>query len=1369
MSESRRVGGFRILNDLASGTGSQGSVVRAICEEPSDSVPGVAVGDVVALKLMGTQDDDARAWERFERRTRLLMSIDHPNIVKYLGCFVDLGPFSSSYVVVMELLEGESLKERLAAESGGLDADVAVAVVNAALTGLAAAEGAGIVHRDIKPGNIFLCRDGGVKLIDFEISRDSVSATLSSTGRFAGTFDYMAPEFADEKFRGDARSDVFSMGVVFHEAMTGMTPYAQARQAGEQADFAFLSRWSQRVEGLCAIHVRSSVRRVLSHADEVMRGALAENPEQRFASAAEFLEAMKTIRFRELRNGANAYRLLKIIGKGGFGEVFKARLRSTGELVAVKHLLKSAYGDRFRREARVMRQLDDPAFVRFVDYFETSHSSGNEAFLVMAFLPGMPGSSLRDAIKRHKGAALAAKDVLKAFALYAQALATMHRQGIYHRDIKPSNLYYPEQDPGKSAIMDLGIARDVNGTATAGQVPGTLDYMPPEVVVGGSRGDAGMDIYALGLCFYEALSGRMAYPRLPNGAEGFQAFFERARSGVPPTFAGKEVEAIPGLRELLCDMTALDPAFRIHDAGQLHRRIVALAASAAAGAPRPQTQRIARPTAPARPLRYEPEPETRDTAQTGGGASAPARRDAGGLAIKVCWGVLAVAVIVVGVTLFGDPLKGAYARWQESNERKRLEKIQSEMRKREATALNAERARVESVRAEAVSAADGIVKRLQTEALTPLAAGNLVDEWKVNWQGNADVADIYPRECDRLGMELKAKKTRDSERAENERKKARDLAKELQIKQEKSEAEARQRQLEKEEQAKRDEVLGRERRDAEKLATEQAGQLCARYADEKESPQAVDAARAVWETNWERYRNERFHIKAVREMDEARIDRSLLESGRAVAAECDRWLANIGTVTAENVRNWRTNIERAQNELRQAIGKKKISAKSASVVQSRIDACGRWTVGVIDNKTHETLDFCGTKIESVSSRAVIFKDGMPDGAALVCAGYEPIRVREDRFESQAFLVLPRDLKETRGTTLAKVPLLPAGILCYVDGVETKPGEVKLRKGRHHAVYRNEKETYGGIRDFKDQDVTFMTEDDGVADIPGPSSTWTRSVEFEAREKNAELIGRGERIVELVKKSLEPEPIAGRRDRLQKAYAVINDWRTAEALAVLGEGVERNLRSLYEEERRRVRGIVKNETKVVGRVETDVGVTDIPVGGSAMVTFESQWTGDAHVTFDGYEFVMLPRVSSDFEDRPFVVTPNRLVPLPVAVTVPELEPDVRCEVDGKVASGMIELRPGDYEGVYLKPDHLRQPFTFKVEIGKPLRLPRPAKWNPSGAFSAFSAALNSFNEGAVEKAKKLAEEIGTIEDPARRQELQDLKRAIELRRRLKGEK
>lgn len=572
-SAHQNLGGFRILGELQAGAGSQGAVYRAVCE--SASVPGVPVGMEVALKIMSAHDDDDAQWRRILTHTQRLQQMSHPHIVRYFGCFSERDVFNEKHVVVEELLEGETLKEKLAASSSGLDVDEAVSIVDAMLSGLECAAGYGIVHRDIKPGNVFLCRNGEVKLIDFEVARVEEGDETSFTGgNIQGSFDYLSPDFLDENFRGDVRSDIFSVGVVLHEMLSGRLPYPRIEGDRRQAGFTYLARWEHANEGKNPISVNPRVKRLLSHTDGVFAKALAVRREDRYADFSEFRAGLRTIRFRELRHGESVYRLLRFIGKGGFGEVYKARHRASGKEVAVKRLLKMEYAKRFYREARIMQQLRDPCFVQFFDFFVLGDGASSEAFLVMAYLDGMPGNSLRDAIKASRGGGLPMRDVFMAFARYAHGLSVMHRRGLFHRDIKPSNLYYPQGRPAQAAIMDLGIARDENGTVTHGQVPGTLDYMPPEVVVSDSRGDGRMDIYALGLCLYEALTGELGYPRLSAGSAGLTEFFERARSGRPPNFSHPLVSHDAKLRQILVEMTNPDPSRRLGDAEEVASRLL---------------------------------------------------------------------------------------------------------------------------------------------------------------------------------------------------------------------------------------------------------------------------------------------------------------------------------------------------------------------------------------------------------------------------------------------------------------------------------------------------------------------------------------------------------------------------------------------------------------------------------------------------------------------------------------------------------------------------------------------------------------------------------------------------------------------------
>lgn len=568
----KTIGGFEILEEIQAGSGSQGTVYKARCV--SDVHGFVSPGTVVALKVMPVQDEGGSLWRKLEKRTKELVQLDHPNVVRYHGCFSESGMFNDLHVVVQEFLEGDTLKARLLSAPNGLDADEALRIVKAALSGLVYVSGKGIVHRDIKPGNIFLCSDGGVKLIDFEIAKRNGGTTTASAGNIRGSFDYMAPDFTVPDFYGDVRSDVFSTGVVLHEMLTGKTPYRRLEGDDKQANFAFLSRWTHVLqEGEDPIRISVRIKRILSGADVVLKRALSPDRSGRYADFSSFANDVAAIKFRQLQSGSLTYRLLQYVGKGGFGEVFKAReLRSRTD-VAIKHLLKPEYAARFRREAKVMMKLRGSCFVRFVDFFFLNVGGNHDAFLVMAFLDGMPGSSLRDAIRKSAGSGLPLRDVLVAFECYAYGLATMHGAGLFHRDIKPSNLYFPPGRPEHAAIMDLGIARDIYGTATHGQVPGTLDYMPPEVVLSDSRGDGAMDVYALGLCFYEALTGKTAYDRLPAGTAAYSAFFARAKEKSLPVLTSEPVSTDPDLLALIREMTNPDVSDRLKDAGRVSARI----------------------------------------------------------------------------------------------------------------------------------------------------------------------------------------------------------------------------------------------------------------------------------------------------------------------------------------------------------------------------------------------------------------------------------------------------------------------------------------------------------------------------------------------------------------------------------------------------------------------------------------------------------------------------------------------------------------------------------------------------------------------------------------------------------------------------
>jgi len=184
----------------------------------------------VALKVLPTEliNDESRLL-RFEQEARATAALHHPNIVT----IHDFGTSDSTPYLIAELLEGESLADILS--RGRVPLRRALAWAPQILRGLAAAHARGIVHRDLKPANIFVLADGSVKILDFGLAKvaralgaqhDAPTARLSEAGMVFGTIGYMSPE----QLRGesaDARSDIFSFGIVMYEMLTGRAPFAR--------------------------------------------------------------------------------------------------------------------------------------------------------------------------------------------------------------------------------------------------------------------------------------------------------------------------------------------------------------------------------------------------------------------------------------------------------------------------------------------------------------------------------------------------------------------------------------------------------------------------------------------------------------------------------------------------------------------------------------------------------------------------------------------------------------------------------------------------------------------------------------------------------------------------------------------------------------------------------------------------------------------------------------------------------------------------------------------------------------------------------------------------------------------------------------
>lgn len=273
------------------GTGGNGQVFR---------VEDLLAGGEAALKVLFPHvSSESKTLERLRRELQLLRELRHPGIVGVR----DVGEHQGLLFLVMDLLEGETLAQRMRSR-GRLDPDEAARVLTGILESLESAHAAGVVHRDVKPSNVFLARDRNgstdderVVLLDFGLARRGDDARVTETGAFVGTLEYVSPE----QVRGDSSltpaTDLYSAGIVAWEMLTGTTPFA--------ADSAAT---------IVAGHLDASLphpRAALGHAPPWLRDLitwmLEKEPEVRPPSATRVLDCLRARSGRSTRERWRAW------------------------------------------------------------------------------------------------------------------------------------------------------------------------------------------------------------------------------------------------------------------------------------------------------------------------------------------------------------------------------------------------------------------------------------------------------------------------------------------------------------------------------------------------------------------------------------------------------------------------------------------------------------------------------------------------------------------------------------------------------------------------------------------------------------------------------------------------------------------------------------------------------------------------------------------------------------------------------------------------------------------------------------------------------------------------------------------------------
>ncbi|HTP69623.1 MAG TPA: protein kinase [Dongiaceae bacterium] len=283
LAPGTKLGPYEIVSPL--GAGGMGEVYRARDTRLDRSV---------AIKILPHHlSADASAKARFEREAKTVSALNHPNICSLF----DVGSQDGTDFLVMECIEGESLAQRIA--KGSLPTDQVVKIGAAIADALDKAHRSGVVHRDLKPGNIMLTKSGA-KLLDFGLAKPSISAVSAVTitnvaasspvteqGTIVGTFQYMCPEQVEGK-ELDGRSDIFSLGAVLYEALTGQRAFEGRSQLSVAS--AILEKEPAPITTIKPLAPRSL--------DHIIRRCLAKDPDDRWQSARDLsleLNALATL------------------------------------------------------------------------------------------------------------------------------------------------------------------------------------------------------------------------------------------------------------------------------------------------------------------------------------------------------------------------------------------------------------------------------------------------------------------------------------------------------------------------------------------------------------------------------------------------------------------------------------------------------------------------------------------------------------------------------------------------------------------------------------------------------------------------------------------------------------------------------------------------------------------------------------------------------------------------------------------------------------------------------------------------------------------------------------------------------------------
>lgn len=258
------------------GEGGMANVYKAVVSAPGGPVPE---GTVVAVKVLRQElMHDADLVRRFKNESKAISLLNHPNIVKVY----DVSVTDKLQYIVMEYVDGITLKEYLKQRGGALTWKETVHFATQILSALQHAHSKGIIHRDVKPQNIMLLADGSIKMMDFGIARFSRAQSQTVSDKAIGSVHYISPEQAKGE-RTDARTDIYSVGVMLYEMLSGRLPFD-----GDGAVSIAIMQISEKPKPLAEIAPQTP-----AGLRQITEKAMEKDPDKRYQSAQEMLAAIE--------------------------------------------------------------------------------------------------------------------------------------------------------------------------------------------------------------------------------------------------------------------------------------------------------------------------------------------------------------------------------------------------------------------------------------------------------------------------------------------------------------------------------------------------------------------------------------------------------------------------------------------------------------------------------------------------------------------------------------------------------------------------------------------------------------------------------------------------------------------------------------------------------------------------------------------------------------------------------------------------------------------------------------------------------------------------------------------------------------------